>query len=87
MYPRGNHWAVGHLMGKKSVKGAASLQRADYEHDVIRASRTEEAAPRLQRRTHTLQPLRSRWRRENLYLREIIDLLLMALKLQENGSI
>ncbi|XP_053709732.1 gastrin-releasing peptide [Synchiropus splendidus] len=29
MYPRGNHWAVGHLMGKKSVGSQPRVQDTD----------------------------------------------------------
>ncbi|XP_029024495.1 gastrin-releasing peptide [Betta splendens] len=29
MYPRGNHWAVGHLMGKKSIESLPEAQQTD----------------------------------------------------------
>ncbi|XP_031222186.1 gastrin-releasing peptide isoform X1 [Mastomys coucha] len=31
MYPRGSHWAVGHLMGKKSTDDSQSLHAADRD--------------------------------------------------------
>lgn len=99
MYPRGNHWAVGHLMGKKSIDSFAALQHTDS--DYLRDARTEEStqlrryARLVQRKApaqmtapsaHRLALLRSRWRQEDRdkYLREMIDLLLLALELQEN---
>uniref|UniRef100_A0A3Q0SRX7 Gastrin-releasing peptide n=1 Tax=Amphilophus citrinellus TaxID=61819 RepID=A0A3Q0SRX7_AMPCI len=30
MYPRGNHWAVGHLMGKKSIEEQGVNPDSDY---------------------------------------------------------
>ncbi|XP_055010080.1 gastrin-releasing peptide [Boleophthalmus pectinirostris] len=100
MYPRGNHWAVGHLMGKKSVSSFATLQQSDHNSDNLRDWRTEEAtqyARLMQRKTHQLKAaqmhnlalLHSRRRRVDRYkyLREINDLLLLTLKLQENDSI
>ncbi|XP_047426205.1 gastrin-releasing peptide [Mugil cephalus] len=32
MYPRGNHWAVGHLMGKKSIESPPELQEANPDY-------------------------------------------------------
>ncbi|XP_033845949.1 gastrin-releasing peptide [Periophthalmus magnuspinnatus] len=103
MYPRGNHWAVGHLMGKKSINSFATLQQSDPSSENLRASRTEEVtepqryARLMQQKshklklpqTHSLALPHSRRRREDRYkyLREITDLLLLALKLQENEFI
>ncbi|XP_045923585.1 gastrin-releasing peptide [Micropterus dolomieu] len=32
MYPRGNHWAVGHLMGKKSIESLPELQETNSDY-------------------------------------------------------
>uniref|UniRef100_A0A3Q3AQB1 Gastrin-releasing peptide n=1 Tax=Kryptolebias marmoratus TaxID=37003 RepID=A0A3Q3AQB1_KRYMA len=37
MYPRGNHWAVGHLMGKKSTE---SLQEPNADSDYLTPSQS-----------------------------------------------
>ncbi|XP_056147167.1 gastrin-releasing peptide [Lampris incognitus] len=39
LYPRGNHWAVGHLMGKKSIEGLPGVQ--DNKHDSDYSSPSE----------------------------------------------
>ncbi|CAG5867573.1 unnamed protein product [Menidia menidia] len=38
MYPRGNHWAVGHLMGKKSIHKQPTLQEANLGRDYLTPS-------------------------------------------------
>ncbi|XP_072228094.1 gastrin-releasing peptide [Leuresthes tenuis] len=38
MYPRGNHWAVGHLMGKKSIKSRPALQEKNFDRDYLTPS-------------------------------------------------
>ncbi|XP_029921849.1 gastrin-releasing peptide [Myripristis murdjan] len=32
MYPRGNHWAVGHLMGKKSIESLPGLHDSNRDY-------------------------------------------------------
>ncbi|XP_006837636.1 PREDICTED: uncharacterized protein LOC102829522 [Chrysochloris asiatica] len=36
MYPRGNHWAVGHLMGKKSTEGSPYVDEAGNPEQQLR---------------------------------------------------
>ncbi|XP_030006071.1 gastrin-releasing peptide-like [Sphaeramia orbicularis] len=102
MYPRGNHWAVGHLMGKKSIN---SLQ--DTPQDTVQPRVSETAAgpgtadldpyqrliqallqQKPPRREMTAQRANSRWREEerDKYLREMSELLLLALNLQDDTS-
>ncbi|XP_067430639.1 gastrin-releasing peptide [Thunnus thynnus] len=40
MYPRGNHWAVGHLMGKKSIESPKELQDTNQDSDYLTPSET-----------------------------------------------
>ncbi|XP_031434082.1 gastrin-releasing peptide [Clupea harengus] len=40
MYPRGNHWAVGHLMGKKSTDNLIESQERDRDMGQFVASPT-----------------------------------------------
>ncbi|XP_049459774.1 gastrin-releasing peptide [Epinephelus fuscoguttatus] len=102
MYPRGNHWAVGHLMGKKSIESQPELQETNHDSDYLTSSETAGVTERLiealmqqksQKQTvpqtaDRLLRLYSRWREEDRdkYLREMSDLLLLALKLQDNDS-
>ncbi|XP_041816840.1 gastrin-releasing peptide [Chelmon rostratus] len=105
MYPRGNHWAVGHLMGKKSIENLPELQgrRSDYltPSETAGATKLDQyerlmEAPMQQTNQKQMMPqtadsllsLRSGWREEDRdkYLREMSDLLLLALKLQEHDS-
>ncbi|KAK5852179.1 hypothetical protein PBY51_023670 [Eleginops maclovinus] len=94
MYPRGNHWAVGHLMGKKSIE---PLQESDGERVYLTPSETAGVTERLlealmqqmdQKPADRLLVLHSDWREEDRdkYLREMSNLLLLALKLRDNGS-
>ncbi|GLD55445.1 gastrin-releasing peptide [Lates japonicus] len=107
MYPRGNHWAVGHLMGKKSVETLPELQETNPDSNYLTPSETagvteldrferlieallqreSQKQMRLQTADRLLR-LRSGWRQEDRdkYLREMSDLLLLALKLQGNDS-
>ncbi|KAK7896534.1 hypothetical protein WMY93_021859 [Mugilogobius chulae] len=87
-------------MGKKSLNSFSTLHHNDFDSGHLRDLRTEETT-RLQRnarlkshpvkpeQTHSLAPVHNRWRREDRYkyLREITDLLRLALKLQEDLSI
>ncbi|KAL7377377.1 hypothetical protein ABVT39_026601 [Epinephelus coioides] len=102
MYPRGNHWAVGHLMGKKSIESQPELQETNHDSDYLMSSETAGVTERLiealmqqksQKQTvpqtaDRLLRLYSRWREEDRdkYLREMSDLLLLALKLQDSDS-
>ncbi|KAJ4926046.1 hypothetical protein JOQ06_008230 [Pogonophryne albipinna] len=91
MYPRGNHWAVGHLMGKKSIE---PLQESEGERVYLSpAGVTERLLEALmqqkeQKPADRLLLLHSGWRQEerDKYLREMSNLLLLALKLRDNGS-
>ncbi|XP_051268561.1 gastrin-releasing peptide [Dicentrarchus labrax] len=105
MYPRGNHWAVGHLMGKKSIESLPELQEPNSDYhtpsetsgvtELDRYERLMEALMQ-QKNQKKMMPqtadrllrLRSGWRGEDRdkYLREMSDLLLLALKLQDNDS-
>ncbi|KAK5879082.1 hypothetical protein CesoFtcFv8_024423 [Champsocephalus esox] len=94
MYPRGNHWAVGHLMGKKSIE---PLQESEGERVYLSPSEAAGVTERLlealmqqkeQKPADRLLLLHSGWRQEerDKYLREMSNLLLLALKLRDNGS-
>ncbi|XP_026153437.1 gastrin-releasing peptide [Mastacembelus armatus] len=107
MYPRGNHWAVGHLMGKKSTESLPHLQETNPDSDYLTPSGSTPVT-QLDRYEHLMQVLmqqkkqkqmkpkstdrllhlRSSWREEDRdkYLREMSDLLLLALNLQDNDS-
>ncbi|KAA8584484.1 hypothetical protein FQN60_008269 [Etheostoma spectabile] len=102
MYPRGNHWAVGHLMGKKSIESLPELQETNQDSDYLTPFETAGVTERLmealmqqknQKQTtpqtaDRLLRLQSGWREEDRdkYLREMSNLLLLALKLQDNES-
>ncbi|KAM5305278.1 gastrin-releasing peptide [Glossophaga mutica] len=48
MYPRGNHWAVGHLMGKKSTAESAYIDKGgSLKHRLREYVLWEEAARNL----------------------------------------
>ncbi|KAK2819268.1 hypothetical protein Q5P01_024829 [Channa striata] len=103
MFPRGNHWAVGHLMGKKSSESLPDVQESDPDSDYLmppdtagvtdldqydhlmqqrnQKQRKPQAANRLLR-------LGSSWREEtrDKYLREMSDLLPLAVQLQDSDS-
>uniref|UniRef100_A0A8C6TB92 Gastrin-releasing peptide n=1 Tax=Neogobius melanostomus TaxID=47308 RepID=A0A8C6TB92_9GOBI len=82
LYPRGNHWAVGHLMGKKSISSYASLQHR-HEDEYLRGARTTQAMAlerrgllqhqtSKQKRAPTVTArkgalIRGRWRRVGIY--------------------
>ncbi|XP_034751731.1 gastrin-releasing peptide isoform X3 [Etheostoma cragini] len=102
MYPRGNHWAVGHLMGKKSIESLPELQETNQDSDHLtpleKAGVTERLMEALMQQKNQKQTmpqtgdrllrLQSGWREEDRdkYLRELSNLLLLALKLQDNES-
>ncbi|XP_034403135.1 gastrin-releasing peptide [Cyclopterus lumpus] len=103
MYPRGNHWAVGHLMGKKSIESPPEPQETHPDRDYLRPPETAGVTQRLmeallQQKTQKQRMpqaagrrrlrLQSGWREEDRdkYLREMSDLLLLALELRDNGS-
>nr|XP_019937993.1 PREDICTED: gastrin-releasing peptide [Paralichthys olivaceus]XP_019937994.1 PREDICTED: gastrin-releasing peptide [Paralichthys olivaceus] len=106
MYPRGNHWAVGHLMGKKSIESLpADVQGTNPNSDHLLPSDTVPELDRFeplmealtqQKNQNQMKPqttdrllrLHIGWREEDRdkYLRELSDLLLLALKLRGNDS-
>ncbi|XP_028274179.1 gastrin-releasing peptide [Parambassis ranga] len=97
MYPRGNHWAVGHLMGKKSIESLPELQEANHDSEYLTSTETDQVTGRFQHLIEALlQPknqkqtpnrLPSSWREEGGdNLREMSELLLLALKLQDSDS-
>uniref|UniRef100_A0A8C2Z333 Gastrin-releasing peptide n=1 Tax=Cyclopterus lumpus TaxID=8103 RepID=A0A8C2Z333_CYCLU len=47
MYPRGNHWAVGHLMGKKSIESPPEPQETHPDRDYLRPPETAGVTQRL----------------------------------------
>ncbi|XP_013864762.1 gastrin-releasing peptide [Austrofundulus limnaeus] len=99
MYPRGNHWAVGHLMGKKSTE---NLQKPNADSDYLtdpQSVRTfeldqpegpaEALQPRDQNQKTLQRLLHSSWKRAGdraEHLQEMSDLLHLALKLQDIQS-
>ncbi|CAJ1070713.1 gastrin-releasing peptide [Xyrichtys novacula] len=102
MYPRGNHWAVGHLMGKKSTESLPELQDTNSDYltpseaarvtEMERYARLMEAPKQQKNQKQTIAErlfrLRSGWREEDKdkYLREMSNLLFLALKLQDDDS-
>ncbi|CAB1430071.1 unnamed protein product [Pleuronectes platessa] len=102
MYPRGNHWAVGHLMGKKSIENPpADVQGTNPNGEKLSETELDRFEPLMetltqqknqnQMRTQTadrLLQLHRGWREEDRdkYLRELSDLFLLALKLRGNDS-
>ncbi|XP_023147727.1 gastrin-releasing peptide [Amphiprion ocellaris] len=57
VYPRGNHWAVGHLMGKKSVESLPELQKANQDSDHLTPPQTARRLPELERYEHLMEAL------------------------------
>ncbi|XP_069026599.1 gastrin-releasing peptide isoform X2 [Embiotoca jacksoni] len=99
MYPRGNHWAVGHLMGKKSLHEAN--RDSDYlsprskpagvtvlEHLMEALMQPKNQKQMIPQTADSLLRLHSSWRDEDRekYLGKMKDLLLLALRLQDNNS-
>ncbi|XP_063334418.1 gastrin-releasing peptide [Pelmatolapia mariae] len=97
MYPRGNHWAVGHLMGKKSIE---EEQEVNPDRDYLTALKAARLTQHLMQalmqpeNPNQMMPqtadrlLQRHWREEDRekYLAEMSDLLLLALKLQDSDS-
>ncbi|XP_039909088.1 gastrin-releasing peptide [Simochromis diagramma] len=97
MYPRGNHWAVGHLMGKKSIE---EEQEVNPDRDYLTALKPARLTQHLMQalmqpeNPNQMMPqtadrlLQRHWREEDRekYLAEMSDLLLLALKLQDSDS-
>ncbi|XP_006789126.1 gastrin-releasing peptide [Neolamprologus brichardi] len=97
MYPRGNHWAVGHLMGKKSIE---EEQEVNPDRDYLTALKPARLTQHLMQalmqpeNPNQMMPqtadrlLQRQWREEDRenYLAEMSDLLLLALKLQDSDS-
>ncbi|KAI3362242.1 hypothetical protein L3Q82_012558 [Scortum barcoo] len=105
MYPRGNHWAVGHLMGKKSIESLPELQETNsdflppskaaglpeldrYERLLEALMQQKNQKQMIPQNADGLLRLQTGWREEDRdkYLREMSDLLLLALKLRDNDS-
>ncbi|KAF3701942.1 Gastrin-releasing peptide [Channa argus] len=103
MYPRGNHWAVGHLMGKKSSESLPDVQESDPDSDYLTPPKTagvselDQYQQLMQKRNqkqmkpqsaNRLPRMGRSWREENRdkYLREMSDLLLLAVQLQDRDS-
>ncbi|XP_031610330.1 gastrin-releasing peptide isoform X1 [Oreochromis aureus] len=97
MYPRGNHWAVGHLMGKKSIEEEQAVNPDSDYLTALKAARLTQIL--MQALMEPLNPnqmmpqtadrlLQRHWREEDRekYLAEMSDLLLLALKLQDSDS-
>ncbi|XP_024155561.1 gastrin-releasing peptide [Oryzias melastigma] len=86
MYPRGNHWAVGHLMGKKSIKSLPDMQsKAVRMSELDRLDGSVDAAEQTTpERLHQLQSMREEFGTK--YPREMTNLFLLALKLQDHDS-
>ncbi|XP_062290001.1 gastrin-releasing peptide [Scomber scombrus] len=56
IYPRGNHWAVGHLMGKKSIEDLPVLQDSNQDSDYLTPSETA-GVTQLDRYKHLMEAL------------------------------
>ncbi|MEQ2232249.1 hypothetical protein ILYODFUR_009250 [Ilyodon furcidens] len=95
MYPRGNHWAVGHLMGKKSIKSLPEQQQVNldyltfFQSDKIfdKDQTVEDLSSKIKRQTILRKLFHNNRKEDNRgkHPREMLDLLL-ALKLKENES-
>ncbi|XP_005373057.1 PREDICTED: gastrin-releasing peptide [Chinchilla lanigera] len=98
MYPRGNHWAVGHLMGKKSTGESPLVLEGDGLKEQLReAVQWEEATRNLLglieakgNRSHQSPQLKSlsnhqpSWHTEDSSnLKDLVDYLLQVLKGKE----
>ncbi|KAM9841908.1 gastrin-releasing peptide [Aulostomus maculatus] len=95
IFPRGKHWAVGHLMGKKSIQSQDSdfltSQEAAAVSELQPYRRLMEAL--MQRGNQKLttptaaETLANGWREEDRdkYLREMSDLVLLAMKQQDSN--
>ncbi|KAM9820852.1 gastrin-releasing peptide [Neosynchiropus ocellatus] len=102
MYPRGNHWAVGHLMGKKSIGSPPKVLDTDdftssdsETSELLTIKHLLEALvlQKSHKRMSTtadkrLRWIRSGWREKDRddNLQEMSDLLLLLMKLQESDS-
>ncbi|TWW66609.1 gastrin-releasing peptide [Takifugu rubripes] len=96
MYPRGNHWAVGHLMGKKSLP-VVQETNSDYitSSETARVTEMDRYQGLLEALMLPKNPQRDKKPKtaENLlaeeakYLREVSNLLLLALKLRDEDSV
>ncbi|CAI5667146.1 gastrin-releasing peptide isoform X1 [Oreochromis niloticus] len=97
MYPRGNHWAVGHLMGKKSIEEEQEVNPDSDYLTALKAARLTQIlmqALMQPQNPNQMMPqtadrlLQRHWREEDRekYLAEMSDLLLLALKLQDSDS-
>ncbi|MEQ2306927.1 hypothetical protein AMECASPLE_013112 [Ameca splendens] len=95
MYPRGNHWAVGHLMGKKSIKSLPEQQQVNLDYLTFLQSdkifdkdqTVEDLSSKIKRQTILRKLFHNNRKEDNRgkHPREMLDLLL-AFKLKENES-
>ncbi|XP_054908267.1 gastrin-releasing peptide [Poeciliopsis prolifica] len=95
MYPRGNHWAVGHLMGKKSITSLPARQQEHLDYLTLSQSdeifdqdqTVKEMSAESQEQTVLRKLLHSN-RRDNRgkHLREVLDLLILTLKQRDSES-
>ncbi|KAL6096765.1 uncharacterized protein ACO6RY_06011 [Pungitius sinensis] len=98
VYPRGKHWAVGHLMGKKSTESLPLSRQTNPDSHYLHLRGTPgatqhlmEAAMPQRGQTHTMPRtasllLRLREEERDKYLSEMSDLLLLALELRDHES-
>ncbi|XP_076027910.1 gastrin-releasing peptide [Genypterus blacodes] len=98
LHQRGSQWAVGHLMGKKSIENLPALQDTNQDSDDLTASERGVTQSRYEGLIGVLMQhkkqrqmamnddlFRRGWREEDRdYLREMPHLFLLASKLQDN---
>ncbi|KAM8827488.1 gastrin-releasing peptide [Spinachia spinachia] len=101
VYPRGKHWAVGHLMGKKSIEVLPVPRQTNPDSHYLHLPETPGATLHLMEARMPLRTQRQTmpraaswllrlrgWREEerDTYLRGMSDLLRLALKLRDQES-
>ncbi|XP_037548324.1 gastrin-releasing peptide [Nematolebias whitei] len=95
MYARGHHWAVGHLMGKKSIENlqepnTSSLtpSQSVWTFELDLREGPAEVLPKNKKQNTLQKLLHHSWRAGDSakHLQEMSHLLLLALKLQDNDS-
>ncbi|XP_067107183.1 gastrin-releasing peptide [Osmerus mordax] len=100
VYPRGNHWAVGHLMGKKSLDGLSGAEERAQASDHVRLPEENKRPSRLYgslllgQEAQRQPPLRlalfrSRQQEQqerDVFIQQLESLLLQVLNTKENSS-
>ncbi|XP_007933738.1 gastrin-releasing peptide [Orycteropus afer afer] len=101
MYPRGSHWAVGHLMGKKSTGESPSVDEGENQKQLLREHvKWKEAARNLLRlmevqgnrsgQAPPREPLRLRqptWEsQDSSDFKDLVDSLLQAFNMKEGTT-